>query len=145
MPLQLLIGMFSDGVNSLKELANQRKARASDLSSNTGARRVGERDVVRFFFFFIKCAFHCFLVEKKSFKPNYLIFCCAMEPCFRRGSTFLCSSHLHSRGCTVCCHSNCKSLNIAPVKGLIELDCDAEPSLKFIVLHFYHHFPGGKY
>ncbi|XP_014860257.1 PREDICTED: protein unc-79 homolog isoform X5 [Poecilia mexicana] len=39
-PLQLLIGMFSDGVNSLKELANQRKARASDLSSNTGARRV---------------------------------------------------------------------------------------------------------
>ncbi|KAJ0009073.1 hypothetical protein NQD34_016488 [Periophthalmus magnuspinnatus] len=38
-PLQLLIGMFSDGVNSLKELANQRKARA-DLSGNTGARRV---------------------------------------------------------------------------------------------------------
>lgn len=41
-PLQLLIGMFSDGVNSLKELANQRKARASDLTSNTGARRVRE-------------------------------------------------------------------------------------------------------
>uniref|UniRef100_A0A3Q2T5P7 Unc-79 homolog, NALCN channel complex subunit n=1 Tax=Fundulus heteroclitus TaxID=8078 RepID=A0A3Q2T5P7_FUNHE len=39
-PLQLLIGMFSDGVNSLKELANQRKARASDLSGNGGARRV---------------------------------------------------------------------------------------------------------
>ncbi|XP_006786218.1 protein unc-79 homolog [Neolamprologus brichardi] len=39
-PLQLLIGMFSDGVNSLKELANQRKARASDLTGNTGARRV---------------------------------------------------------------------------------------------------------
>uniref|UniRef100_A0A3Q4BGE5 Uncharacterized protein n=1 Tax=Mola mola TaxID=94237 RepID=A0A3Q4BGE5_MOLML len=39
-PLQLLIGMFSDGVNSLKELANQRKARASALSGNTGARRV---------------------------------------------------------------------------------------------------------
>uniref|UniRef100_A0A3Q3G8G2 Unc-79 homolog, NALCN channel complex subunit n=1 Tax=Labrus bergylta TaxID=56723 RepID=A0A3Q3G8G2_9LABR len=39
-PLQLLIGMFSDGVNSLKELANQRKARASDLSSNMGTRRV---------------------------------------------------------------------------------------------------------
>ncbi|XP_064181312.1 protein unc-79 homolog isoform X2 [Anguilla rostrata] len=39
-PLQLLIGMFSDGVNSLKELANQRKARATDLSGNTGARRV---------------------------------------------------------------------------------------------------------
>lgn len=39
-PLQLLIGMFSDGVNSLKELANQRKARASDLSDNTGTRRV---------------------------------------------------------------------------------------------------------
>lgn len=41
-PLQLLIGMFSDGVNSLKELANQRKARASDLTGNTGARRVRE-------------------------------------------------------------------------------------------------------
>lgn len=39
-PLQLLIGMFSDGVNSLKELANQKKARASDLTGNTGARRV---------------------------------------------------------------------------------------------------------
>ncbi|CAK6957007.1 protein unc-79 homolog isoform X2 [Scomber scombrus] len=39
-PLQLLIGMFSDGVNSLKELANQRKARVSDLTGNTGARRV---------------------------------------------------------------------------------------------------------
>ncbi|XP_028292965.1 protein unc-79 homolog isoform X5 [Gouania willdenowi] len=39
-PLQLLIGMFSDGVNSLKELANQRKARASDVGGNTGARRV---------------------------------------------------------------------------------------------------------
>ncbi|XP_056283106.1 protein unc-79 homolog isoform X3 [Pseudoliparis swirei] len=39
-PLQLLIGMFSDGVNSLKELANQRKTRASDLNGNTGARRV---------------------------------------------------------------------------------------------------------
>ena len=41
-PLQLLIGMFSDGVNSLKELANQRKARVSDLSGNTGARRVSK-------------------------------------------------------------------------------------------------------
>ncbi|XP_066523428.1 protein unc-79 homolog isoform X2 [Hoplias malabaricus] len=39
-PLQLLIGMFSDGVNSLKELANQRKARAADLTRNAGARRV---------------------------------------------------------------------------------------------------------
>ncbi|KAG7510175.1 hypothetical protein JOB18_015459 [Solea senegalensis] len=39
-PLQLLIGMFSDGVNSLKELANQRKAHTSDLTGNTGARRV---------------------------------------------------------------------------------------------------------
>ncbi|XP_061113688.1 protein unc-79 homolog isoform X4 [Conger conger] len=39
-PLQLLIGMFSDGVNSVKELANQRKARATDLSGNTGPRRV---------------------------------------------------------------------------------------------------------
>ncbi|KAI4892270.1 hypothetical protein NFI96_000535 [Prochilodus magdalenae] len=40
-PLQLLIGMFSDGVNSLKELANQRKARAADLTRNAGARRTG--------------------------------------------------------------------------------------------------------
>lgn len=39
-PLQLLISMFSDGVNSLKELANQRKARATDLSGNAGPRRV---------------------------------------------------------------------------------------------------------
>ncbi|XP_015463394.3 protein unc-79 homolog isoform X1 [Astyanax mexicanus] len=39
-PLQLLIGMFSDGVNSLKELANQRKARAADMTRNAGARRV---------------------------------------------------------------------------------------------------------
>ncbi|XP_061751151.1 protein unc-79 homolog isoform X1 [Nerophis ophidion] len=39
-PVQLLIGMFSDGVNSLKELANQRKSRVSDLTGNTGARRV---------------------------------------------------------------------------------------------------------
>ena len=39
-PLQLLIGMFSDGVNSVKELANQRKARVSDLTGTTGARRV---------------------------------------------------------------------------------------------------------
>ncbi|KAM6961265.1 protein unc-79 homolog [Aplochiton taeniatus] len=39
-PLQLLIGMFSDGVNSVKELANQRKARAADNTGNTGARRV---------------------------------------------------------------------------------------------------------
>ncbi|XP_062325282.1 protein unc-79 homolog isoform X3 [Osmerus eperlanus] len=39
-PLQLLIGMFSDGVNSVKELANQRKTRASELTENPGARRV---------------------------------------------------------------------------------------------------------
>ncbi|XP_036397727.1 protein unc-79 homolog isoform X7 [Megalops cyprinoides] len=39
-PLQLLISMFSDGVNSVKELANQRKARAAELSGNAGARRV---------------------------------------------------------------------------------------------------------
>ncbi|KAL0969069.1 hypothetical protein UPYG_G00222270 [Umbra pygmaea] len=40
-PLQLLIGMFSDGVNSVKELANQRKARISDLTGeSTDARRV---------------------------------------------------------------------------------------------------------
>lgn len=40
-PLQLLIGMFFDGVNSVKELANQRKTRVSDLTGeNTEARRV---------------------------------------------------------------------------------------------------------
>ncbi|XP_059135472.1 protein unc-79 homolog isoform X2 [Peromyscus eremicus] len=39
-PLQLLISMFSDGVNSVKELANQRKSRANDLSGNAAARRV---------------------------------------------------------------------------------------------------------
>ncbi|KAJ7990743.1 hypothetical protein DPEC_G00290080 [Dallia pectoralis] len=40
-PLQLLIGMFSDGVNSVKELANQRKTRISDLTGeNSEARRV---------------------------------------------------------------------------------------------------------
>ncbi|KAL1790299.1 unc-79-like isoform X10 [Sigmodon hispidus] len=39
-PLQLLISMFSDGVNSVKELANQRKSRASDLAGNAAARRV---------------------------------------------------------------------------------------------------------
>ena len=44
-PLQLLIGMFSDGVNSLKELANQRKGRASDLTENTGAGGTGARRV----------------------------------------------------------------------------------------------------
>lgn len=47
-PLQLLIGMFSDGVNSLKELANQRKTRASDLSGNTGARRVRQTQSKRY-------------------------------------------------------------------------------------------------
>lgn len=44
-PLQLLISMFSDGVNSVKELANQKKARVSDLTGNTGARRVRETDM----------------------------------------------------------------------------------------------------
>ncbi|XP_016420220.1 protein unc-79 homolog [Sinocyclocheilus rhinocerous] len=39
-PLQLLISMFSDGVNSLKELANQRRAGAADLSGSAGVRRV---------------------------------------------------------------------------------------------------------
>lgn len=40
-PLQLLVGMFSDGVNSVKELANQRKAHVSNLTGeNTEARRV---------------------------------------------------------------------------------------------------------
>ncbi|XP_044292352.1 protein unc-79 homolog isoform X3 [Varanus komodoensis] len=39
-PLQLLISMFSDGVNSVKELANQRKSRVSELTGNLAARRV---------------------------------------------------------------------------------------------------------
>lgn len=39
-PLQLLISMFSDGVNSVKELANQRKSRVSELAGNLPARRV---------------------------------------------------------------------------------------------------------
>ncbi|XP_057638607.1 protein unc-79 homolog isoform X12 [Chionomys nivalis] len=39
-PLQLLISMFSDGVNSVKELANQRKSRTNELSGNAAARRV---------------------------------------------------------------------------------------------------------
>ncbi|CAB1330949.1 unnamed protein product, partial [Coregonus sp. 'balchen'] len=40
-PLQLLVGMFSDGVNSVKELANQRKAHISALTGeNTEPRRV---------------------------------------------------------------------------------------------------------
>lgn len=39
-PLQLLISMFSDGVNSVKELANQRKSRVSELAGNLVARRV---------------------------------------------------------------------------------------------------------
>lgn len=39
-PLQLLISMFSDGVNSVKELTNQRKSRVSELTGNLAARRV---------------------------------------------------------------------------------------------------------
>ncbi|MBZ3873390.1 Protein unc-79-like protein [Sciurus carolinensis] len=39
-PLQLLISMFSDGVNSVKELANQRKSRVSELAGNLATRRV---------------------------------------------------------------------------------------------------------
>lgn len=39
-PLQLLISMFSDGVNSVKELANQRKSRANELAGNLASRRV---------------------------------------------------------------------------------------------------------
>ncbi|XP_008819923.1 protein unc-79 homolog isoform X10 [Nannospalax galili] len=39
-PLQLLISMFSDGVNSVKELANQRKSRASEQTGTHGSRRV---------------------------------------------------------------------------------------------------------
>lgn len=32
--------MFSDGVNSVKELANQRKSRANELAGNLASRRV---------------------------------------------------------------------------------------------------------
>ncbi|XP_036113707.1 protein unc-79 homolog isoform X5 [Molossus molossus] len=39
-PLQLLISMFSDGVNSVKELANQRKSRVNEVAGNLAARRV---------------------------------------------------------------------------------------------------------
>uniref|UniRef100_UPI00398ECD0B protein unc-79 homolog n=1 Tax=Pristiophorus japonicus TaxID=55135 RepID=UPI00398ECD0B len=39
-PLQLLISMFSDGVNSVKELGNQRKTRANEQPGNLTARRV---------------------------------------------------------------------------------------------------------
>ncbi|XP_018085936.2 protein unc-79 homolog isoform X1 [Xenopus laevis] len=38
-PLQLLISMFSDGVNSVKELANQRKVRVNDLAGNFAGHR----------------------------------------------------------------------------------------------------------
>ncbi|KAM5129786.1 protein unc-79 homolog isoform 3-T3 [Mantella aurantiaca] len=38
-PLQLLISMFSDGVNSVKELANQRKVRITDMSGNIPGNR----------------------------------------------------------------------------------------------------------
>ncbi|XP_032449339.1 protein unc-79 homolog isoform X5 [Lynx canadensis] len=43
-PLQLLISMFSDGVNSVKELANQRKSRVSELAGNLAARRMELQD-----------------------------------------------------------------------------------------------------
>ncbi|XP_078262926.1 protein unc-79 homolog isoform X3 [Rhinoraja longicauda] len=39
-PLQLLISMFSDGVNSVKELTNQRNTRGSEQPGNLTARRV---------------------------------------------------------------------------------------------------------
>lgn len=39
-PLQLLISMFSDGVNSVKELANQRKVQITDVSGNIPGNRV---------------------------------------------------------------------------------------------------------
>lgn len=51
MPLHLLTGMFSDGVNSLKELTNQRKAHANDLSENEPRRVSG------ILFFFCVCEF----------------------------------------------------------------------------------------
>ncbi|XP_069064328.1 protein unc-79 homolog [Pleurodeles waltl] len=38
-PLELLVSMFSDGVNSVKELANQRKSRVTELAGNLPARR----------------------------------------------------------------------------------------------------------
>lgn len=49
-PLQLLISMFSDGVNSVKELANQRKSRVSELAGNLAARRVTYLSCLGFFF-----------------------------------------------------------------------------------------------
>lgn len=49
-PLQLLISMFSDGVNSVKELANQRKSRVSELAGNLAARRVTIIYTAYFFF-----------------------------------------------------------------------------------------------
>lgn len=51
-PLQLLISMFSDGVNSVKELANQRKSRVSELAGNVASRRVMVILLHDFFFFF---------------------------------------------------------------------------------------------
>lgn len=91
-PLQLLIGMFSDGVNSLKELANQRKARASDLSGNTGARRVREKEIERNNVFSFKMCEFLFLFFKFTKKCHFFvfipndIFCCVMKPHFRGGS-----------------------------------------------------------
>ncbi|KAM4690013.1 protein unc-79 homolog isoform 2-T2 [Rhinophrynus dorsalis] len=38
-PLQLLISMFSDGVNSVKELANQRKVRVTEMTGNIAGHR----------------------------------------------------------------------------------------------------------
>ncbi|KAM9293856.1 protein unc-79 homolog isoform 2-T2 [Gastrophryne carolinensis] len=38
-PLQLLISMFSDGVNSVKELSNQRKVRITEISGNMPGNR----------------------------------------------------------------------------------------------------------
>lgn len=54
-PLQLLISMFSDGVNSVKELANQRKSRVSELAGNVASRRVMVILLHDFFFFFFFC------------------------------------------------------------------------------------------
>lgn len=146
-PLQLLIGMFSDGVNSLKELANQRKARASDLSGNTGARRVRQTQSKRYGAFqFSKTGNACLqcvhLTSPLSPWPDditHSVHYCLIVLSLRcmlgiRKYTFLLFLALffHSLECTVCCHSNCKCLNIGPLNGLIELDCDVALSSTFI-------------
>ena len=149
--------MFSDGVNSLKELANQRKARASDLSGNTGARRVR---VTAMPTLHTKKLINRHLSLQISNKPEVKLY--STEPtwlqltrcCYTFGSfsfvvdilqsvrclfgirvctylLFFAPLFYLSLGCTICYHGNWQCLNIAPLKSLIELDCDVDLSLKF--------------